>query len=98
MVGPLMGNSSEAESGAPGFCTVTLALPAVAIKLDVMKAVTCVALTKPVASGVPFHITIEPLTNPEPVTESWNADPPAMADTGLKLATVGAGGTEMVNT
>jgi hypothetical protein len=58
-------------------------------------AVNCVALTKEVASGAPFHITVEPELNPEPFTVSVKPGPPASAELGLMLVIDGAeGGAE----
>jgi len=84
------------ETAAPGFCTATLALPAVAVRLESIKAVICVALTKPVASGAPFQTTTEPLTKPVPLIVSWKAGPPATADGGLSVVTVEEGGVLIV--
>ena len=39
----------------------------------------------------PFHWTMEPLIKPVPLTVSINAEPPAVAETGLRLVVVGKG-------
>src|SRR4051794_30904086 len=85
-----------AEDGAPGFCTVTFAVPAALVNVESIKAVTWVELRNPVAIGDPFQFTTEPDTKPEPVTVSWNAAPPATADGGLRLEMTGAFGVLMV--
>jgi hypothetical protein len=42
-----------------------------------------------VVSGVEFHITVEPATKFVPVTISVKGAPPAAAEVGLSVATVG---------
>lgn len=69
----------------PGFVTVTLALPAVAIRPAETEAVNCVAPPKVVAIGEPFHRTEDPETKPEPFTVRVNAGPPAVVVLGLRL-------------
>lgn len=39
----------------------------------------------------PFHRTVEPLTNPVPLTVSVNAAPPAMDEAGLRPVVAGTG-------
>ena len=46
-------------------------------------------MTNDVGSAVPFHMTVEPPTKPEPVTVSVKPALPACADVGLKLVMVG---------
>lgn len=46
-------------------------------------------------SELPFHRTWDPETNPEPVTVSVNAGPPASAEPGLNALITG--GVEIVN-
>jgi len=53
-------------------------------------AVTLVALTNVVVSAVEPHITVDPLTNPVPVTVIVKVAPPLVADDGLRLVIVGA--------
>ena len=43
------------------------------------------ALMKVVVSGVPFHKTAVPFTNPEPFADRTNAAPPAVAELGEML-------------
>jgi hypothetical protein len=69
------------ETVAPA-ATVTLALPAVAIRLAGTAAVNRVALVNVVASGEPFHCTVSLETKPVPVTVSVMAGPPAVAELG----------------
>jgi hypothetical protein len=78
------------EAPPPGFTTVTLAVPALAMRPAGTVAVNCVALTNVVESSDPFHCTVELLTNPAPFTVSVNADPPVVAAFGLTLVMVRA--------
>lgn len=87
MTGPptvtgLILNVSALEAVLPGVITVTLALPAFAIRLPGTAAVNCVAFTNVVESGEPFHCTVEPETKPEPLTVSVNAGPPTVVPFG----------------
>src|SRR5438552_18188751 len=52
-------------------------------------AVSCVAETKAVASGLPFQFTLEPETKFVPFTVSVNCGPPAVAQVGLSELMVG---------
>jgi len=93
MTGPptvtgLILNVSALEAVLPGFTTVTLALPAFAIRLPGTAAVNCVPFTKLVESAEPFHCTDEPETKPEPLTVSVNGEPPAVAPFGLSEVNV----------
>lgn len=54
-------------------------------------AVNCVALTKVVVRGLPFHRTVAPLTKFRPLTVSVKPAPPAVADEGLRLVIAGVG-------
>src|ERR1700722_6996767 len=54
----------------PGDVTPTDALPALARFAVIRAAVNCVALTKVVVSPAPLNVTVEPETNPAPVTVS----------------------------
>lgn len=56
-----------------------------------MEAVNCAALTNVVVRGLPFHQTLEALTNPVPLMVSVNAPPPAKAEFGLKFVIAGEG-------
>ncbi len=71
--------------------TVTLALPAAAIRLAGTAALNCVALANVVANGDPFHCTVEPERKPVPVTVSVKAGPPAVAELGARVAMVPTG-------
>jgi hypothetical protein len=86
----LMGNDEAPDDEPPGFTTVMLALPCVAIRLAVTAAVSCVPLTKVVESAVPFQSTVAPERNPVPLTVSVKAGPPAVAEVGLRLVITGA--------
>ena len=57
-------------------------------------ALTCVAVTKVVGRGEPFHWTTAPCANPVPVTPRVKAGMPAMTEAGLR--DVIAGGALMV--
>src|SRR5437870_1932470 len=86
-------NVSAFETPPPGegLLTVTLAVPCVATSLAGIAAVSCVLLTNVVVRGAPFHCTLEPPTNPWPVTFSVNAPLPAAAELGLSEPTAGTG-------
>jgi hypothetical protein len=62
--------------------TVTLTLPATAIRLAGTAALNCVALINVVASGELFHCTVSPETKPAPVTSALAA--PAVAELGAR--------------
>jgi hypothetical protein len=66
-----------------GVTTVTEAVPAVVIRAAGTVAVSCVAETNVVASGLPFQFTVEPETKLVPFTVSVNCGPPAVAQVGL---------------
>jgi hypothetical protein len=89
--GGLIVNGLCVETRLPEFATVTLALPALAIKLAGTAAVSCVALTTVVVSAVPFHCTVEELKKSVPLTVRVKAAPPAVAEAGLRLVIVGTG-------
>jgi hypothetical protein len=94
MTGPaaVMGNADALDDVPPGFTTVMLTLPCVAIRLAVTAAVSCVALTSVVGSAVPFQSTVAPERKPVPLTVSVKAGPPAVAEVGLRLVITGAAG------
>lgn len=73
--------------------TVTVAEPGVAIRLAGTVASNCVALTKAVVRGPPFHCTIAPLSKFEPLTTSMTPAAPARAELGFNEVITGAGGT-----
>ena len=72
-----------------GVATVIDEVPAVAMRTAGTVAVSCVAETKPVASGLPFQFTVEPETKFVPFTVSVNCGPPAVAQVGLSELMVG---------
>src|SRR5204863_5471878 len=76
----------------PAVVTVTLAVPALAIRLAGTVAVTCTPLTYVVVSAVAPHCTVAPLSRLVPFTVKVNPAPPAVAEFGLRLAMVGGGG------
>jgi hypothetical protein len=84
---------SEFESPPPGvgLKTVTLAVPAVAMSAARIEAVSRVEETYVVVRSAPFHLTTEPETKFVPLTVRVKADPPAVADEGLRLVVVGTG-------
>jgi hypothetical protein len=89
--GGLIVNGLCVETVPPVFATVTLALPALAIKLAGTAAVSCVPFTTVVVSAVPFHCAVEELKKSVPLTVSVKAGPPAVAEAGLRLVIVGTG-------
>jgi len=72
-----------------GFTTVIEAVPAVAMRAAGTMAVSCVAETNVVASGLPFQLTVEPETKLVPFTVNVNCTPPAGAHVGLSALIVG---------
>jgi hypothetical protein len=79
----------------PPDVTVTVAVPAVAIRLAATDAVTCPAFTYVVVSADPFQFTTAPETKPLPFTVSVSAGPPAVVLAGLSELIAGA--IEMLN-
>ena len=70
--------------------TVTPAVPAVAMSAALMLAVNWVIDTYVVTRSDPFQRRVDaPSTKPVPFTVRVKADPPAVADAGLKLVMVG---------
>ena len=74
------------------FSTVTEAVPAAAMSVAGIWAVSWVALTTVVVRAAPFHCTSEPLTKLLPVTVSVKAAPPATALLGESVLNDGVGG------
>jgi len=70
---------------APFVLTVTVAVPADAMRFAATAHVSDVALPKVVGSAAPFHIMVEFDAKPEPLTVRLNAAPPACADDGFRL-------------
>jgi hypothetical protein len=93
--GGLMVNVAPAEVPPP-VVTVTLAVPAVAIRLAGTEAVSFAALTKVVVSAVVPHFAAAPAAKFVPLIVKVKAAPPAVAEAGLRLVIVGGGGL-MVN-
>src|SRR5512134_2654879 len=89
----VIGNDTPPEVPPPGvgLNTVTCAVPAVAMSAAVIDAVSCVAETNVVVRLAPFHRTTEPATKFVPFTVSVNAAPPAVAEVGERVDTVGTG-------
>ena len=74
-----------------GLNTVTLAVPATAMSEARIEAVSWVEETYVVVRSAPFQRTTEPETKFVPFTVRVNADPPAIAEEGLRLVVVGTG-------
>ncbi len=72
-----------------GLNMVTVADPAVLIFVADTVAVNCVLLIYVVAKGMPFQFTTAPSTKAVPLTVNVNVAPPAVADVGVKLLSVG---------
>ena len=79
------------DTAPPGFSTVTKAVPAAAMSVAGIAAVSWVALPKVVLRACPFQRTVAPLTKLLPFTVSVKAGPPATALGGEREASVGAG-------
>ena len=91
-MGPLTRNATPLDTCPdPEFTTVTETIPAVAMSVDEITAVSWVALTYVVARSAPFQRTMEPVTKLVPFTVRVNAEPPAVADDGLMELSVGTG-------
>ena len=73
----------------PGFVTVTLIVPAVAMSAAEIAAVSWALLENVVVRGAPFQFTTEVVMKPEPFTVSVKAAPPAVALAGEMEVTVG---------
>ena len=82
----------------PGFTTLTCAVPAAAMSLAGIAAVTRVALTNVVVRAVPFHCTTDPETESLPFAVSVNAGPPAVALLGDRVVSAGAATDESMRT
>ena len=81
----------EVPPPGAGLNTVTVAVPAVATSVAGTDTLNCVLLTNVVDRLAPFHRTVEPDTNPVPVTTRVKSPPPAVAEPGLKLEMTGPG-------
>ena len=91
-VGGLTEKVAAADGVPPLFTAVMLALMTFTIRPADTVAVSSVPLTKVVVSPVPFHCTVAPDRKPVPLTVRVKDDPPAVAETGLRLVIVGVGG------
>ena len=65
-----------------GLTTVTEAVPALAMSVARMGAVSREPLTKVVVRGLPFHFTTAPETKPVPFTVSANPAEPGLTASG----------------
>ncbi len=74
-----------------GLNTVTWAISAVSTSTAVMEACNCVALTNVVVRFDPFHLTVDPATNPVPFTVKVKAGAPARMFAGESELIVGTG-------
>jgi hypothetical protein len=83
--------AADVPPPGPGFVTVTGNVPAVAISVAVIAAVTCVALIKVVVFAAPLKFTTDVETRFVPLTVNVNAAPPAVALVGESVVIVGAG-------
>ena len=72
-----------------GVTTVIEGVPAVAMRAAGTEAVSVVAETNVVVSGLPSQFTVEPETKLVPFTVSVNPGPPAVAQVGLSELIVG---------
>jgi hypothetical protein len=84
-------NGFDVPPPGPGLTTVMLAVPAVAMSLAGMDAVSCEVLAKVVLRAEPFHLTVESFTKFEPLTDSVTDGPPAVVELGLRLVMAGKG-------
>ena len=84
---------AAAEVPPPGVALLTVIerLPAEAISLAVIVAVSCVLLTKVVARSAPFTWIRDPLTKLLPLTVRVKAAPPAITVLGEMLVSDGTG-------
>jgi hypothetical protein len=87
-----IGNATALDGTVPGFATVMFAVPVAAISALGTDAVSCVVLTKLVASAVVFKRTTEPEKKPVPATVRVRAGPVAVTDPGFRPVAVGTDG------
>src|SRR5206468_3255993 len=85
------GCAAEVPPPGVGVTAVTLAVPTAAMSAAVIAAVSWMALTKVVVRVAPFQRTVEPFTNPVPLTVSVKAAPPTVALVGVSPVIVGMG-------
>src|SRR6202012_5154027 len=91
-----MARTTEFDAGPVGLASVTCADPTWLIRWAGTAAVTCVALPKVVARGVPFKDTTAPDWKPVPTTVIVNVGPPTVTLDGEILVMTG-GGAVIVN-
>jgi hypothetical protein len=90
------GTEFDVPPPGAGLNTVTLAVPAAAMSVAGIVAVSWVLLTKVVVRFALFHLTREPTapftgTKPEPLTVRVKDGPPARAEFGVIFVIVGTG-------
>src|ERR1035437_7982058 len=78
--------TGSAFDGPPLPATMTLAVPAVAMRAAATRAVNWEAPMNVVTSGAPFHCTMELAVKAAPVTVRVTSAPPGTAELGLRLA------------
>src|SRR3989454_1016756 len=83
--------AAEVPPPGVGVMTVTEAVPAPGLSAAVIAAVSWMVLTKVVVRVAPFQRTVDPFTNPVPLTVSVKAAPPAVALVGVSPVIVGMG-------
>ena len=86
--GLLTANVNATEVMPFGFVTITNGLPAIAMALAGIEAVSWVELTNVVLALFRLKLTCEPCTKPLPFTARGNAGPPAVVLVGEMLETV----------
>ena len=91
MPAAVMVNVAAAEVPPPGagLTTVTLAMPAAAMSVAGIVALSWVGETNAVARAAPFQFTVELLTKLLPLTVKVAAGPPAVSADGLMLPRTG---------
>src|SRR5271165_6017236 len=90
-------NALEAPPGA-GFCTVTVAVPALAMADAGTWAVSSVPLTYCVERAVEPQLTVEEAVNPDPLMVNVKAAVPAGSMAGERLPMAGTGWLTMIVT
>src|SRR5881409_3056428 len=81
----------EVPPPGDGLKTVTAAVPALAMSLAGIEAVSWLALTNVVVRSAPFQRTTDPEMKMLPLTVRLNAAPPATAEVGLRPLMLGTG-------
>ena len=100
-MGLVIWKKSTFELGDPVLATLMEAVPKVATSAAGIAAVNCFSLLKLVIRGLPFHSTVDPGTNPVPLTVRVNPGAPGPELSGtngwLTCATGSAATTRNVN-